>query len=89
MQRALDMTREEVEREKERSKKVKKEWEREREAMREVISGLRDNMRDKYESLKKMEGKQNVSTGHLLNKHSNTEQLICNNLSCLCDAERM
>lgn len=73
MQRALDMTREEVEKEKERSKKVRKEWEQEREAMREVISGLRDNMREKYERLKKMEEKQKVSTGHLVNTCTNTD----------------
>lgn len=58
------MTKKEREDESENSKKTRMEWEREREAMREEISELRDNMRQNYETLKKMEGKHKVQTGH-------------------------
>ncbi|XP_019132265.2 calcium-binding and coiled-coil domain-containing protein 1-like isoform X3 [Larimichthys crocea] len=57
IQQALDVTKKEREDESENSKKTRMEWEREREAMREEISELRDNMRQNYETLKKMEGK--------------------------------
>ncbi|XP_019132264.2 calcium-binding and coiled-coil domain-containing protein 1-like isoform X2 [Larimichthys crocea] len=64
IQQALDVTKKEREDESENSKKTRMEWEREREAMREEISELRDNMRQNYETLKKMEGKHKVQTGH-------------------------
>ncbi|XP_059185792.1 calcium-binding and coiled-coil domain-containing protein 1-like [Centropristis striata] len=57
IQQALDMAKEEMEKEKENSRKAKEEWEDEREAMKEEISELRDNLKHNFETLKKMEGK--------------------------------
>ncbi|XP_068171079.1 calcium-binding and coiled-coil domain-containing protein 1b isoform X2 [Antennarius striatus] len=57
LQKDLDATRKEMEDERKTSKKAKMEWERERGAMKEEIAELRDNMRQNYQSLKKMEGK--------------------------------
>ncbi|XP_051270642.1 calcium-binding and coiled-coil domain-containing protein 1b isoform X2 [Dicentrarchus labrax] len=57
IQQALDMTKKETENEKESSENARKEWGREREAMKEEISELRNNIRQNYEMLKKMEGK--------------------------------
>lgn len=65
MQQALDVMKRGMEKEKENNQRAKKEWEQEREAMREVISELRDSMREKYEMLKKMEGKHKVCPGHI------------------------
>ncbi|KAM9361864.1 calcium-binding and coiled-coil domain-containing protein 1-like [Symphorus nematophorus] len=57
IQQALDETKKDRENEKENSEKAKMEWQCERDAMREEISELRDNMRQNYETLKKVEGK--------------------------------
>ncbi|KAM8756428.1 calcium-binding and coiled-coil domain-containing protein 1-like isoform 2-T3 [Acanthopagrus schlegelii] len=57
IQRALDLTKMETESEKESRDTARMEWEREREAMKEEISELRHNMRQTYESMKKIEGK--------------------------------
>ncbi|XP_029287060.1 calcium-binding and coiled-coil domain-containing protein 1-like isoform X1 [Cottoperca gobio] len=57
IQQALDLAKEETEKEKESSRKAKVEWELEREAMKEEISELRDNVRLNCEILKKVEGK--------------------------------
>nr|XP_046239981.1 calcium-binding and coiled-coil domain-containing protein 1-like [Scatophagus argus] len=57
IQQALDVTKKETEKEKESSEKARMEWELEKEAMKEEISELRDNIRQNYETLKKMEGK--------------------------------
>lgn len=60
VQRALDVTKEEVEKEKENGRRAREEWERERDAMRDVITKLRDAMRENCEKLKKVEGKHEV-----------------------------
>lgn len=65
MQQAVDVMKKGMEKEKENNQRVKKEWEQEREAMKEVISELRDSVREKYEMLKKMEGKHKVCPGHI------------------------
>ncbi|XP_073325033.1 calcium-binding and coiled-coil domain-containing protein 1b [Pagrus major] len=57
IQQALDLTKKETENEKESCETSRVEWEREREAMKEEISELRHNMRQNYETMKKMEGK--------------------------------
>lgn len=60
IQRALDVAKEEMEREKKRNQREREEWEREREAMREEICELRGSMKEKSEFLRKMEGKHKV-----------------------------
>ncbi|XP_068598757.1 calcium-binding and coiled-coil domain-containing protein 1-like [Brachionichthys hirsutus] len=57
MQKALDATRKEMEDGEEKRKKEKREWEFERGALKEEISELGDNVRQNYQSLKKIEGK--------------------------------
>lgn len=64
IQKALDVTRKETEKEKERSERARLDWEREREAMKEEISKLRDSMRENNEMLKKVQGKHKVRKGH-------------------------
>ena len=71
IQQALDETKRERENEKKNSKKAKMDWECEREAMREEIAELRDTMRQNYETLKKVEGKHKVQTGHSFSKCAN------------------
>lgn len=56
--------RKETENERESSDKARMEWEGEREAMKEEIAELRDNVRQNYDTLKKMEGKHKVRTAH-------------------------
>lgn len=60
IQLALDVTREDTEKEKKKNQKEWREWEQEREAMKEEISELRENMRETCEALRKMEGKHKV-----------------------------
>ncbi|XP_041672668.1 calcium-binding and coiled-coil domain-containing protein 1b isoform X2 [Cheilinus undulatus] len=57
IQRALDEAIKEAEKEKENSKIAKMEWELEREAMKGEITELRDDLRHKSDTLKKIEGK--------------------------------
>ncbi|XP_041815154.1 calcium-binding and coiled-coil domain-containing protein 1-like [Chelmon rostratus] len=57
IQQTLDEMRKETENERESSDKARMEWEGEREAMKEEIAELRDNVRQNYDTLKKMEGK--------------------------------
>lgn len=64
IQKVLDVTRKETEKEKERSERVRLEWERERDAMKEEISKLSDSMRENNEMLKKVQGKHKVRKGH-------------------------
>lgn len=62
MQLALDVTKEDTEKEKQKNERERKEWEQEREAMKEEILELRGNMRENCEALRKMEGKHKVHT---------------------------
>ncbi|XP_075880685.1 calcium-binding and coiled-coil domain-containing protein 1-like isoform X2 [Nelusetta ayraudi] len=57
IQLALDVTKEDTEKEKKENQKERRDWEQEREAMKEEISELRENMRENSEALRKMEGK--------------------------------
>lgn len=76
IQRALDLTKMETQSEKESRDTARMEWEREREAMKEEISELRHNMRQTYETIKKMEGKHKVRTGHATNQFLLTSKMF-------------
>lgn len=102
IQQALDVRRNETEKEKESSEKARMEWEREREAMKEEISELRGSMRENYETLKKVEGKHKVHTGHFtklfshylqnarfLTKNTQVKKPNYNHFSSLHNTERM
>lgn len=62
IQLALDVTKEDTQKERQKNEREQKEWEQEREAMKEEISELRENMRENCEALRKMEGKHKVQT---------------------------
>lgn len=62
IQLALDVTKEDTEKEKRKNQIERREWEQEREAMKEEIAELRENMRDNTEALRKIEGKHKVHT---------------------------
>lgn len=62
IQLALDVTKEDTEKEKKENQRERRDWEQEREAMKEEISELRENMRENSEALRKMEGKHKVHT---------------------------
>ena len=63
---ALDVAKEEAEKQKEDSRKARVAWELEREAMKQEISELRANMKHNCEILKKIEGNHKVHTAYAI-----------------------
>lgn len=65
VKQALETAEREREMERENNEEARREWEREKGAMREEISELRENLRQSWEKVKRMEGRQKVLQGTL------------------------
>ncbi|XP_056130086.1 calcium-binding and coiled-coil domain-containing protein 1b [Lampris incognitus] len=57
LRKALEMAKDEKETERQRSEEVRQRWEQERQALHKEISELRENLRQNWEKLKWMEGR--------------------------------
>lgn len=76
LQKALDMSRNELEDEKEKNREAKREWESDRAVMKEDISKLRDSLKHFTDMLEKMEGKHKDVTYSQENLTSELSKLL-------------